>query len=183
MSAALLRKAVEALDRAGIAHMLTGSFASNEYGELRSTQDIGIVIDPTPEQLDAFLDEFDSDDYYLDRRGAHDELERRGMFNVIDVRLGWKVDLVIRKERPFSVTELARRRVTSAFGFPVSIAAAEDVVLSKLEWAHRGMSQRQLADAAAIIRATSPLDDDYLDRWAAELGVERELAEARQLAG
>lgn len=183
MSVALLRKVVDALDRAGIAHMLTGSFASNEYGELRSTQDIDVVIDPTPGQLDRFLDEFDPEHFYLDRRGAHDELERRGMFNVIDVRLGWKVDLVIRKERPFSVTEFARRRVTSAFGFPVSIAAAEDVVLSKLEWAHRGTSHRQLADAAAIIRTTSPLDDEYLDRWAAELGVEAELAEARRLVG
>src|SRR5690606_22170069 len=63
MSVALLRKVVEALERAGIAHMLTGSFASNEYGELRSTQDIDVVIDATPEQLDVFLDEFDLEDY------------------------------------------------------------------------------------------------------------------------
>ncbi|HWL41652.1 MAG TPA: hypothetical protein VNQ73_01825 [Ilumatobacter sp.] len=183
MSLALLRKVVEALDATAIPHMLTGSFASNEYGELRSTQDIDLVIDPTPTALDAFLDAFPVDDYYFDRPYAQAELTRRGMFNVIDVRLGWKVDLVIRKDRPFSVAEFARRRITDAFGFPLSIATAEDVVISKLEWARRGESQRQLSDAAAILRARDDLDLDYVERWATELGITEELTGARELAG
>lgn len=163
--------------------MLTGSFASNEYGELRSTQDIDIVVDPTPDSLDSFLDLLGSDSFYVDRSGAHDELERRGMFNVIDLQLGWKVDLVIRKDRPFSHEEFRRRVMTEAFGFPIAIATAEDVVLSKLEWARRGESQRQIRDAASIVRARGDtLDNAYLDRWAAVLDVQGELAEARRTA-
>lgn len=163
--------------------MLTGSFASNEYGELRSTQDIDIVIDPTATSLGEFLNLIDSDAFYVDRVGAQTELQRRGMFNVIDLRLGWKVDLVIRKDRPFSEEEFRRRVITEAFGFPLAIATAEDVILSKLEWARRGESHRQVRDAASIVRARGDsLDGSYLDRWSSELGIQDQLAEARRIA-
>jgi hypothetical protein len=57
-------------------------------------------------------------------------------------------------------------------GTPVSLASAEDAILSKLEWAKKGGSERQIADAAGIVavKGTS-LDRDYLERWARELGV------------
>jgi hypothetical protein len=32
------------------------------------------------------------------------------MFNVVDFATGWKVDLIIRKARPFSLKEFERRR-------------------------------------------------------------------------
>ena len=183
MSVDLLHRTIEALDAAGVPHMLAGSFASNEYGELRSTQDIDIVIDPGPDELDRFLDSIDSNAYYVDRITAHEELTRRGMFNVIDLRLGWKVDLIMRKDRPFSTTEFERRVRTTAFGVPLWIATAEDVVLSKLEWAQRGGSDRQIGDAAAVLRVRgNDLDDAYLRHWAAELGVIAELQRARALA-
>jgi hypothetical protein len=51
----VLRRITAALDRAGIAYMLTGSFASAHYGAPRSTQDIDVVIAPSPAQLRAFL--------------------------------------------------------------------------------------------------------------------------------
>jgi hypothetical protein len=141
------------------------------------------VIDPTSAALDEFLDAFGDGDFYVDRATAHREQRRRGMFNLIDLQLGWKVGLVIRKDRPFSATEFDRRQVTQAFGFPLSIATPEDVILSKLEWARRGQSQRQVADAAAVLRARHDgVDNDYLDRWAVELGITAELAEARTLA-
>jgi len=39
-----------ALDQAGIAYMLTGSFAGAPYGTPRSTQDIDLVVEATPDQ-------------------------------------------------------------------------------------------------------------------------------------
>ncbi len=183
MSVELLRTIVELLDHHGIAHMLAGSFASNEYGQLRATQDIDLVIDPSRSALADLLDELDPDRFYVDAASALDEPERRGMFNVIDVRVGWKVDPRIKKARPFSDTEFARRLRTDAFGLDVWIATAEDVVLSKLEWAERGRPDRQLADAASVLRvAGAGLDDVYLSHWAAELGVTALLERARSLA-
>ena len=44
--------------------------------------------------------------------------------NAIDPERGWKVDLIFRKERPFSVTEFSRRRAASLMGVEVSIATS-----------------------------------------------------------
>ena len=50
-AAALLREVITALEMTGIPHMLVGSFASTAYSSPRSTQDIDIVVNPTPEAL------------------------------------------------------------------------------------------------------------------------------------
>jgi hypothetical protein len=49
---AFLLPIVDAMNGAGIPHMLVGSFASMLHGELRATHDLDLVIDPTREQLD-----------------------------------------------------------------------------------------------------------------------------------
>ena len=54
----------------------------------------------------------------------------------------------------------------------VFVASPEDVVLSKLEWALRGGSERQLQDAAAVLAVQGDrLDVAYVELWAARLGV------------
>jgi hypothetical protein len=54
-------------------------------------------------------------------------------------------------------------------------------VLAKLEWAHMSSSDRQVADAATVLAVKAgALDEDYLERWAAELGVAALLARARE---
>lgn len=57
-------------------------------------------------------------------------------------------------------------------------------MLSKLEWAREGRSERQVEDAAAVLAVSGPsMDRAYLNRWAAELGVADLLDEARRRAG
>jgi hypothetical protein len=53
---AVWQRVTAALDHAGIAYMLTGSFASVYYGSPRSTQDIDLVIASNPAQLRAFIE-------------------------------------------------------------------------------------------------------------------------------
>lgn len=62
-----------------------------------------------------------------------------------------KIDFIVRKARSYSRHEFERRRAIELFGTPISIAAAEDSVISKLEWAKLGSSERQLEDARRII--------------------------------
>jgi hypothetical protein len=81
--------------------------------------------------------------------------------------------LIIRRDRPFSQQEFARRvSADLSLGRPVSIVTAEDAVLSKLEWARMaGDSERQLADAAGVLAINPSLDRGYIEHWATELGV------------
>jgi hypothetical protein len=161
--------------------MVVGSFAAMSYGVARNTQDVDIVIDPTAESLEVFLAAVDPDKFYVDADTARDALQRRSMFNLIDMANGWKVDLVVRKARPFSIEEMKRRGIRTIADVDVSTASAEDVVIAKLEWAKQGESERQLRDVAEIVRVHSNnLDRGYVAKWVAalELGKEWSRVEA-----
>jgi len=163
------------LDDAAIPYMVVGSYASMVHGEPRTTHDLDLVIDPSSTSLDAFLASLDLEAYYVDPDVARDALRRRSMFNIIDMASAWKVDLVIRRDRSFSVEELARRTIQRIVDVDVATATAEDTILAKLEWAKTGNSERQLRDVAGIVRLRGEaLDRTYLERWLDELGVRAE---------
>ncbi len=173
----LLAKVVEALDAAGINHMVTGSFASTFHGEPRMTRDIDVVIDPDETSIVLFAEQFDPAIFYMNDATA--ATAQRDMFNVIDVTTGWKVDLIVRKDRPFSVEEFGRRVPVVIGGVATCVASAEDTILSKLEWSHRSGSERQMRDVVAVIQVQrQQLDIDYLEHWATELGIADLLHEA-----
>lgn len=180
----VFRKVQSALDAAGIPYMVTGSFASSIHGEPRASKDIDIVIAPTSEQLVDFLRQFPDDRYYADEEDALESFARGTMFNIIDFSSGWKVDLIFLKDRPFSRTEFARRKHQDLAGLHLSVATAEDILIAKLEWAKIGESQRQLEDAAAIVRVKGDLlDRRYVELWVNELRLEEQWSAAQRLAG
>lgn len=74
------------------------------------------------------------------------------MSRVIEIATGWKLDLVLRKARPFSIEEMRRRTITKILGMDVSTATAEDTIIAKLEWTKLGASDRQLEDVPGILR-------------------------------
>ena len=143
--------------------MLTGSFASGFHGASRATQDIDFVIAPSLDALDAFLANLNDRPHYVDKDDAHDALRQERMFNIIDLNSGWKIDLICRKSRPFSLEEFSRRQQEKLADTSVFVASAEDCILSKLEWAKLSESERQLNDAAGIVRIQSEqLDTSYI---------------------
>ena len=163
------------LDEAGIPHMVVGSFASAFHGEPRMTQDIDMVIEPTSESIKLLVDLVDRDRFYLG--DAEEAFRSRSMFNLIEPSSGWKVDFVVRKDRPFSQGEFNRRFPAQIAGVEVYLATAEDTMLAKLEWGAASGSDRQLDDVVAIASA-SEVDGDYLRLWAGELGVRERLEQA-----
>ena len=179
---ALQRIAAE-LNRAGIPFMLTGSFASVFYGSPRSTQDIDIVIGVTPVQLRTFVERLPRSEYYVDEDTALEALKRESLFNIIDLKTSWKIDMIIRKSRAFSQEEFGRRRLSNIEGVSLHVASAEDIILAKLEWAKLGASQRQIDDAAGILKLRGEsLDRSYLDKWVRELNLVQEWSAAQRTA-
>lgn len=182
-AAELLRRVTEALTQAGIPHMLTGSFAASFHGAPRATQDVDLVIAPTPAQLDALAALLPDTDFYFPLEAAREALRQETMFNVIDLAGGWKVDCIVRRSRPFSRIEFERRQPADLLGMEIPVATLEDVIISKLEWAHRGGSRRQLDDVAELLRRRQhDVSDEYLSGWISALGLEPEWTTARQLA-
>lgn len=169
-----LRRLSEALDRAKVPYMVTGSMVSTYYGEPRTTQDVDIVVELSRESLARLLAELPDEDYYVSPEAARDALRRHSMFNIVDMATVWKADLIVRKARPFSEAEFARRQRVRLLDVPVWVASPEDVIIAKLEWALKaGGSERQLADVAAVwAERAEDLDQAYIERWVAALGLQ-----------
>ena len=99
----------------------------------------------------------------------------RGQVNAIDPESGWKVDLIVRKDRSFSRTEFGRRERAWLLGVEVALASLEDVLISKLEWSKLGDSELQRRDVVQLLeRGGDRLEMGYLERWIMELGLEAE---------
>lgn len=106
------------------------------------------------------------------------------MFNVIDLSGGWKIDLIVRKARHFSVEEFRRREEVDLDGVQLFIVSAEDAVIAKLEWSKGSHSRRQIEDIVAVIRARrNVLDLAYIEKWTGELGIAAEWSAVRADAG
>lgn len=181
----LLAHAIDALDRAGVEHMVTGSFVSSIQGEPRATHDIDIVIALLPGALDPLLEAFPSDRFYVSREAAMAAIATGGMFNVLDTGTGDKIDFWMLTGDPFDRSRFERRIVDDLFGRRVAISTPEDTILVKLRWSREsGESEKQIRDATRVFELQAPLlDQSYLDAWADRLGVGDLLAQVRRGAG
>lgn len=170
-----LQRVAQILEGAGVPYMLTGSLAAAYYATPRATQDIDVVIDTQEPGLEKLVQGFLDAGLYIDRDAALDAWRTQGQFNAIDPTSGWKVDLIVRKDRSFSRTEFERRERADLLGIEVSLASLEDVLIAKLEWARMGDSDLQRADVVRMLeQRKDQLDRTYLDKWIAELGLQAE---------
>jgi hypothetical protein len=181
---ALLSRLVAALDAAGVPYMLTGSLASSAQGVPRASHDVDIVISVTSDDAPRLLSALAAPDLYVDDQAVGEALRLATTFNVIDPGSGDKADFWLLKDEPYDRERFARRTVIEALGLHLVVSAPEDTILMKLRWsALGGGSQKQLDDAAGVYEfQVGELDEEYLDLWAARLGVTEALAELRRLA-
>lgn len=173
--ASFLQRVAHILEEAGVPYMLTGSLAAAYYATPRATQDIDVVIDAREEGIEKRVQEFLNAGLYVDREAALDAWRAHSQFNAVDPESGWKVDLIVRKDRSFSKTEFERRQRADLLGIEVSLASLEDVLIAKLEWARMGDSELQRGDVVRLLeRGRDQLDRAYLEKWIAELGLQEE---------
>jgi hypothetical protein len=184
MTSAVFQNIIAALNQAEIPYMLTGSFASNIYGEGRATQDIDLVISATPNQLSILHGLLPASDYYFDLKSAIEAARQKSMFNVLDMASGWKIDFIFVKPDPYHQEAFSRRTAAVVDGVPLIAVTVEDLMIAKLDWAKMGESSRQIRDVAGVLKIQqNSLDRPYVERWVAELGLASEWSRARQLAG
>jgi hypothetical protein len=177
---------VAELRRLGVKHYICGSLASAFFGITRATADVDLVAELSVSHVSALAAGL-RDRYYVDERMILEAIARKSCFNVIYLPTTFKVDVFVAKNRPYDRQAMERLEEdilddaspSSRFWLP----SPEDVVLSKLEWYRLGdeVSDRQWSDILGILRVQAErLDRQYLDKWAAELGVADLLAKAWQ---
>ena len=169
----LLIKTAQALDQAGIPYMITGSVASSLQGEPRSTHDIDIVVEVLEKDIAALAEAFPPGSFFLDQHSVREAIKKRGMFNLIDLTEGDKVDFWLLTGEPFDRSRFGRRIKENFDGHGVWVSSPEDTILMKLRWAQMmGGSEKQHQDALRVYEVQrEKIDVEYMGRWARELEV------------
>lgn len=165
----------KAFEELGVAYYIGGSVASSAYGMARATMDVDCVSDLSPEKVKGFVKMLEGE-YYIDEQMISEAVQRCSSFNLIHLETMLKVDIFIVKKRPYDQGALERRKrdtLDADKDVPeIYLASPEDVILSKLDWFHRGgrTSQKQWEDILGVLKVQKGyLDMEYLNRWASEL--------------
>lgn len=156
--------------------MLVGSIAGGAYGRIRFTNDIDIVVDLRPDQVEPLCAVFPRPQFYVSLPAARDAVARGGRFNVIEPATANKIDFMTARRDAWGRMQLTRRRketiLPGVIGF---VAAPEDVILAKLWYYQEGESQKHVYDIVAMMQVSGDeIDRAYIDRWVPELGLSNE---------
>jgi predicted nucleotidyltransferase len=170
----LLKKVIHVLDQLGIQYMITGSVVSSLQGEPRSTHDIDIVVAIQSLKVHELINAFPAVDFYLDKDGIYDAINEGGMFNLLDLKSGDKVDFWLLTDDPFDRSRFSRKYSEEFMGLKLQVSTPEDTILAKLRWAKlSGGSEKQFVDALRVYEVQyGKLDLDYLEQWAKRLSID-----------
>lgn len=166
----VLKMVVERLEQTRVPYFISGSMAANYYSVPRMTRDIDIVLELKPTHLKSFIESF-RNDFYTEEESIKEEVDRRGMFNLIHKKYAFKVDFIIRKETEFQDSCFQRRREVRLGDYEAWMISLEDLVIAKLLWAKDSLSELQLRDVKNLLLTAGNLDRAYLEQWVSRLSL------------
>lgn len=165
-----------ALEELGVRYHVGGSVASSLHGIPRSTADLDLVAEIQLSEIDMIVSLL-QDAYYVDLAAAREAVRQRRSFNLIHLDTSVKVDVFVSENHPFDRQEMSRAQIKvsdAAPARPFFVKSPEDLILRKLLWYRAGgeASERQWSDVLGILKVQDEqLDRDYLQEWAAHLGL------------
>ena len=180
-------KVVTAFERLGIPYLIGGSLASAVYGIVRATMDADLVADIKSSHISSLVSLLENE-FYIDGEMILDAIQHNSSFNLIHLATMFKVDVFVLKQRPFDINQMQRRISQPVGDSPEDRAffsTAEDIVLAKLEWFRAGgeTSERQWRDILGMLDIQGErLDFEYLQKWAAILGIQDLLQRAIRIS-
>lgn len=188
-----LAEVAAAFTALGVRWYVGGSVASSARGIARASLDVDVVADLRPEHAAPLASRLRGT-CYVNEEAVQEAIRRHGSFNVVHLPTALKIDVFLPQDRPFDRAAFERAVPEAldpdASGPAYPVASSEDVVLAKLEWFRTGgeVSERQWGDLLGVLRVSGPmLDQDYLIRMAASLGLsallERALQDAKRPLG
>lgn len=172
----VLMLVVKIFDSLQIPYFIGGSMASAFHGVARSTLDADLVVDLQMMHVEKLVKTL-GDDFYADEELIRDAIHHQSSFNLIHLATMFKVDVFIRKDRPFDTVQFQRRVGQILATNPEQTAfvtTSEDIILAKLDWFRQGneISDRQWRDILGVLKVQAGrLNFDYLRLWAQELNV------------
>jgi hypothetical protein len=176
-----VRKIVAILEKLDRPFAFTGGLAVITYGDPRTTNDVDLIMEVDPWEMDRvdMLADLLADDFFFSVEGCREAIEEQTMFQAIHKETMFKIDFHLSNLVPGSCERRCHVKIPT--GQIVPMVTREDSILSKLVWIKLG-SGRSRKDVVAMLRVQENLDNDYLEAIAEQLGVKPILDELRQIA-
>jgi hypothetical protein len=175
------KKIIDVLKQTDKPFAFTGGLAATTYGDPRTTNDVDLIIEINPWEMD-FVDVLAGllgDDFFFSIDGCREAIQEQTMFQAIFKETMFKVDFHLSDIVPGALERRCDKKIMT--GRIVPMVAPEDSILSKLYWIKLG-SGRSRKDVVAMLRVQENLDNDYLEATAEQIGVKPILDELRQIA-
>ena len=183
----LIYKLASIFAQLNISYYVGGSVASSLQGEMRYTEDLDLVINIQPTQVQQLIAAI-ALEFYISSVAVEEAISGKiSYFNVIHLETTEKADIFVMGNDEFARSQMLRRRLydpNSEQSF--YICSPQDTILQKLLWFRltSNQSQKQLRDILGVFKLQQDqLDNTYLNQWAEQLKLTDLLAQARQEAG
>ena len=172
-----LKSILSVLRSTGIDYMIGGAVAVWPVGEPRSTQDVDLVIQLSPESISQLSKELEKIEIYLPPDVILDNLlETRAdlPLNAIHPSSGFKAEMFTIKEGDELRRSAFSRRKKVNFGPEIGdvfVHSPEDLILYKLIYYSLSRQTKHIRDIGSILKKLGPeLDEDYIEYWAEKKG-------------
>lgn len=175
-------------EQLNIRYYITGGVAAIAHGEVRTTQDIDLVIEVAPNAINPLIHALEQAGFYVPAGAVEDVRAGRGrVLSVTHIEQVLKADIVLNSNTPFDLSKMNRRQL-----IPIDVAgealywvsSPEDVILAKLLWGRRSNSEKQWRDVLGVLKVQQQaLDYGYLSEWAEQLELSNLLNQAMIEAG
>jgi hypothetical protein len=168
------------LEQAGINYMVTGSVVSMLYGIPRFTHDVDLVLELPPHNIDGITKAFPLCDFYCpppEVLQIESRRSRRGHFNIIHHKTGFKADMYIHRDDDLQAWGLARKKLMEiSAASRMWTAPPEYVILRKLEYYREGLQEKHVHDIEGMLEVSGDsIDMDVVSDWADRLGIQDQL--------
>ena len=171
-----LDKVIGCFEKLSIAYYIGGSVASSAYGIARATLDVDLVANIELRHVNPLVEALKTD-YYIDAEMIREAIDKTTSFNLIHLETMIKIDVFVLKKETYDSQALARchgETLDEESSRKFYLSSPEDVILSKLQWYHRGggVSEQQWKDVLGVLKVQADkLDVEYLRYWASKLNL------------
>jgi hypothetical protein len=162
------------LEKSNINYMATGSVASMLYGIPRFTHDLDMVIELPMHQISSIENAFPLSDFYCpptEVLHVESRRPRRGHFNIIHHKSGFKADIYIHNAdhlQEWGLSKKIRIELDSETG--IWVAPPEYVIVRKLEFYREGNSEKHLHDIYGMLEVSGDIiDQSIIHNWITKL--------------
>lgn len=166
------RLVIDALEAADVPYLLGGSLALGAWGEPRSTQDVDVVVDLGPGNLEHLSQQLELRDMLVPvdiMRQWLTESRADIPINAIHMRSIFKAELFLLKPGDELRRQALARRRSVDLGPPLGLVfvhSPEDLILYKVRFYRTSGQTKHVRDIVSILLAQrDSLDQDYIDHW------------------